>query len=251
MYINVKKAQHKINEINALLAQKCDGKLYLDLDLYDNIIKRYSEIALYPNTNTEIILCLNYKSSITRSSTYCVSSIACKINKHNGEMEISSQTEGAYEGKKYNLLLRAVCFSVASDILYKKTGSLSRKRSSLKSRTTRSVSHWYPVKSIVSRAINPISTYSLVKYFNAHNPDLDTYLDENGFQDRSTITLDVIEDYEVPITLDMSEEEATEYMKNNEDFGQPLHLVIRLRNKTTIKKINETLMSTLDRIGCP
>jgi hypothetical protein len=180
-----------------------------------------------------------------------VSSIACKINKHNGEMEISSQTEDAYEGKKYNLLLRAVCFSVASYIFYKKSGSLSRKRSSLKSRTTRSVSHWYPVKSIVSRAINPISTYSLVKYFNAHNPDLDTYLDENGFQDRSTITLDVIEDYEVPITLDMSEEEATEYMKNNEDFGQPLHLVIRLRNKTTIKKINETLMSTLDRIGCP
>ena len=51
-----------------------------------------------------------------------------------------------------------------------------------------------PVKAIISRAINPVSTFLLVKYFNASNTDLDNYLDENGYTDRSTITLDIIKE---------------------------------------------------------
>lgn len=260
--INIAKARKKIEEINARLREKCNGKLHIDLDLYDNMMRKMSHIALYPNTGTEIVLCLNYSTPSayeTRGSIHCVSSIACKINKKTGEMEISSQTEEAYEGKKYNLLLRSVCFAVAPLITYtsSNTRSLTARSSARSFKTikrTKFSSKSNPVDSvrfIVSRAINPISTLLLVKYFNAYNPDLSAYLDENGFQDRSTVTLDIIKDFDVPLPESMDEEEAFEYMKNNEEFGQPLHLVIQLRNKTTVKMIHNTLESTLERIGCP
>jgi len=269
--INITKARKKIEEINAKLREKCDGKLHIDLDLYDNMTRKRINIALYDNTGTEIVLCLNYSTPSayeTRASVHCVSSIACKINKKTGEMEISSQTEEAYEGKKYNLLLRSVCFTVAPLITYKKPGSKTRSLTARFSKTmsykgnavsrlaasvkgTKFPTNTNPVRSIVSRAINPISTLLLVKYFNAYNPDLSAYLDENGFKDRSTVTLDVIKEFDVSMPEFIDEEDAFEYMKNNEDFGQPLHLVIRLRDKATIKMIHNTLESTLERIVCP
>lgn len=265
--INIAKARKKIEEINARLREKCDGKLHLDLDLYENMIRKRINIALYDNPGTEIVLCLNYStpsSYVTRASVHCVSSIACKINKKTGEMEISSKTDEAYEGKKYNLLLRSVCFTVAPLISYMKQAREPSFRSA-KSRSytarsftarssktrTRRLNQVYSVRSIVSYAINPISTLSLVKYFNAYNPDLSAYLDDNGYKDRSTVTLDIIKGFDVPMPEFKDEEEAIEYMKYNEDFGQPLHLVIQLHKKATINMIHNTLESTLERIVCP
>jgi hypothetical protein len=176
--INIAKARKKIEEINAKLREKCDGKLYLDLDFLNNMTRKRSNIALYENSGTEIVLCLNYyfpSAYETRASVHCVSSIACKINKNAGELEISSKTNENYEGKKYNLLLRSVCFAVAPFITYTKPGSITRSRSSMRSNKTMSnkrtkfISNTnlvYSVRSIVSYAINPISTFSLVKYDN-------------------------------------------------------------------------------------
>jgi hypothetical protein len=267
--INIAKARKKIEEINAKLREKCDGKLYIDLDFLNNMIRKRSNIALYENSGTEIVLCLNYyfpSAYETRASVYCVSSIACKINKKKGEMEISSKTNENYEGKKYNLLLRSVCFAVAPLITYTKPGSITRSRSSARSNKTMSnkgtfnafassarlsSKQLYSVRTIVSYAINPISTFLLVKYFNAYNPDLSAYLDEKKVTDRSQVSLDTITGFEVPMPDFINEEEEFKYMKYNENFGQPLHLVIRLRDKATINMINNTLKSTLERIVCP
>ncbi len=276
--INIAKARKKIEEINAKLREKCDGKLYIDLDFLNNMIRKRSNIALYENSGTEFVLCLNYyfpSAYETRASVYCVSSIACKINKKKGEMEISSKTNENYEGKKYNLLLRSVCFAVAPLITYTKPGSITRSRSSARSNKTMSnkgnaVSRLgafakgtfnafassarlsskqvYSVKTIVSYAINPISTFLLVKYFNAYNPDLSAYLDEKKVTDRSQVSLDTITGFEVLMPDFINEEEEFKYMKYNENFGNPLHLVIRLRDKATINMINNTLESTLERI---
>jgi hypothetical protein len=189
-----------------------------------------------------------------------VSSIACKINKKIGELEISSKTNEAYEGKKYNLLLRSVCFAVAPLITYTKPGAITRSRSSTRSNKTMSnkrtkllsqTNPVYSVRSIVSYALNPISTFLLVKYFNAYNQDLSEYLDKNNVTDCSKVSLDIITGFEVPMPDFINEEEEFKYMKNNENFGQPLHLVIRLRDKATINMINNTLESTLERIVCP
>jgi len=261
--INIARARKKIEEINARLHEKCDGKLHLDLDLYANMIRKRTNIALYDNSGTEIVLCLNYSTPSayeTRGSVHCVSSIACKINKKIGELEISSKTNEAYEGKKYNLLLRSVCFAVAPLITYTKSGAITRSRSYTRSNKTMSnkrtkllsqTNPVYSVRSIVSYAINPISTFSLVKYFNAYNPDLSAYLDENNVIDRSKVSLDMITGFEVPMPDFMNEDEAYKYMKYNENFGNPLHLVIRLRDKTTINMIHNTLESTLARMVCP
>jgi hypothetical protein len=261
--INIAKARKKIEEINAKLREKCDGKLYLDLDFLNNMTRKRSNIALYENSGTEIVLCLNYyfpSAYETRASVHCVSSIACKINKNAGELEISSKTNENYEGKKYNLLLRSVCFAVAPLITYTKPGSITRSRSSMRSNKTMSnkrtkfISNTnlvYSVRSIVSYAINPISTFSLVKYFNAYNPDLSAYLDEKKVTDRSQVSLDMITGFEVPMPDFMNEDEEYKYMKYNENFGNPLHLVIRLRDKTTINMIHNTLESTLARLVCP
>ncbi len=268
--INIAKARKKIEEINAKLREKCDGKLHLDLDLYENMIRKRTNIALYDNSGTEIVLCLNYSTTSayeTRASVHCVSSIACKINKNAGELEISSKTNENYEGKKYNLLLRSVCFAVAPLITYTKPGSITRSynktmsnkgassaRRGASAKRTKFISNTnlvYSVRSIVSYAINPISTFSLVKYFNAYNPDLSAYLDEKKVTDRSQVSLDMITGFEVPMPDFMNEDEEYKYMKYNENFGNPLHLVIRLRDKATINMINNTLESTLERIVCP
>jgi hypothetical protein len=280
--INIARARKKIEEINARLHEKCDGKLHLDLDLYENMIRKRTNIALYDNSGTEIVLCLNYSTPSayeTRGSVHCVSSIACKINKKIGELEISSKTNEAYEGKKYNLLLRSVCFAVAPLITYTKPAmeprfpptvgrltppapsfrsaksrSYTRSNKTMSNKRTKLLSQTnplYSVRSIVSYAINPISTFSLVKYFNAYNPDLSAYLDENNVIDRSKVSLDMITGFEVPMPDFMNEDEEYKYMKYNENFGNPLHLVIRLRDKTTINMIHNTLESTLARMVCP
>ena len=244
------KAKDEVAILNAQLQKKCK-KLSLEIG-YHSEFKNRPNVSIYENmTNPQIILCLN-------QGTHCISSIACKITKSTKSMEISSKTHEAHEGKKYNTLMRAVILLVASSIEFKipknlassksKRKSKSKARSS-KSRTRKAKSG--SVNKIISRSINPISTLLLVKYFNAKNPELEDFLEENDY-DKGTLTLDQVKEFQTEeSTDDMTSSEELEYMENNEEYGEPLLLTVNLRDEPTVSKINKTFLETLNKIVCP
>ena len=140
-------------------------------------------------------------------------------------MEISSKTHRDYEGKKYNLLLRSAMILLAYNIR--------------------------PITKIVSRAINPISAFSMVKYFNAKSEDLDEYMEENEIEPGEITLADIQAFFDEKSDLGMDEDlTEEEEAALNEDFGNITTLVVKL-NKETMDKTRETYMSTLERIGSP
>jgi hypothetical protein len=270
----IKKAQEKIAELNVFIQQKCSN-LSLELDFYGKF-KNRENVSIYENMiNPQIILCLNYDNS-------CISSIACKINKQNKTMEISSKTHESHEGKKYNTLLRSAIMLAASFIKYAADNSktkrqrrqlnsilihqnrirqarmlpmttLTRKSKNTKKSNTRKskTTKMHNVTQIISRSINPISTLLLVKYFGATNAELQKYFDEQQI-DTSTLTLDQVKEFQKEVdTNDMTSSEELEYMENNEDYGNPLLLVVNLLDPEVLKKIQNTFNSTLVKMICP
>lgn len=186
--INLQKAQNLLQKYNEQLATICGGNLVLVLDTYTNIIETYPDAAILPKSRPEFVLCLMH---INR----CISSIACKINKLNASMEISSQTSPEHEGKKYNLLLRSVCFGIAKSIKFNKPISNKTRYKPSRSSSLSNKPRQYSVKTIISRAINPISTFTLVKYFNAYNRELYEYLDNKE------LSLDLIKTLKYPFLM--------------------------------------------------
>ena len=98
----------------------------------------------------------------------------------------------------------------------------------------------------MSRAINPISTLLLVKYFNAENKEFDAFLQNNGIE-KTTLTLQQVRDFEDARWDDVDDED----IENNVDFGEPLLLTVNFKNKTTIRRVKQVFIETLTRIGCP
>jgi hypothetical protein len=243
------KAKDKVAVLNEQLQKKCK-KLSLEIGFHSEF-KNRPNVSIYENMkNPQIILCLNL-------GTHCISSIACKITKSTKSMEISSKTHEAHEGKKYNTLMRAVILLVASSIEFKmpKNASSSKSKSkvrSSKSRTRKAKTGAIAkVNKIISRSINPISTLLLVKYFNAKNPELEDFLEENEY-DKGTLTLDQVKEFQTEeSTEDMTSSEELEFMENNEEYGEPLLLTVNLRDEPTVSKINKTFLETLNKIVCP
>lgn len=243
------KAKDEVAILNAQLQKKCK-KLSLEIGFHSEF-KNRPNVSIYENMkNPQIILCLNL-------GTHCISSIACKITKSTKSMEISSKTHEAHEGKKYNTLMRAVILLVASAIEFKmpKNASSSKSKSkvrSSKSRTRKAKTGAIAkVNKIISRSINPISTLLLVKYFNAKNPELEDFLEENEY-DKGALTLDQVKEFQTEeSTDDMTSSEELEYMENNKEFGEPLPLTVNLRDEPTVSKINKTFLETLNKIVCP
>jgi hypothetical protein len=261
-------AKAKIAELNEKLQEKCSislrenssenlkgntqsETLALELDFYSQFKDRDNLSINEDMINPHIVLCLN-----KMPENHCISSIACKINKADKTMEISSKTHTSHEGKKYNTLLRSAIMYAAKYIKYKIGESKSRRKSKSKSKTkgktkskTKSKSGLLRVTKIISRSINPISTLLLVKYFGATNDDLDEFIDENDY-DRATITLDQIKEFQQESTEDMTSSEELEYMENNENFGEPLLLNVNLLDPDVAEKIQDTFDSTLKKMSC-
>jgi hypothetical protein len=243
------KAKDKVAILNAQLQKKCE-KLSLEIGFHSEF-KNRPNVSIYENMkNPQIILCLNL-------GTHCISSIACKITKSTKSMEISSKTPEAHEGKKYNTLMRAVILLVASSIEFKMPKNASSSKSKSKARSSKSRTRKAKtgtiakVNKIISRSINPISTLLLVKYFNAKNPELEDFLEENEY-DKGTLTLDQVKEFQTEeSTDDMTSSEELEYMENNKEFGEPLPLTVNLRDEPTVSKINKTFLETLNKIVCP
>jgi hypothetical protein len=249
----IREAKEKIAELNEKLQRKCNISLILELDFYSQFKDRDNLSINEDMINPHIVLCLN-----KMPENHCISSIACKINKADKTMEISSKTHTSHEGKKYNTLLRSAIMYAAKYIKYKIGESKSRRKSKSKSKSkgktksktkSKSKSGLMRVTKIISRSINPVSTLLLVKYFGATNDDLDEFIDENEY-DRATITLDQIKEFQQESTEDMTSSEELEYMENDENFGEPLLLTVNLLDPDVAEKIEETFESTLKKMTC-
>ena len=230
MDISFTKTRPIMIRLNQLLKTKCSKKLELELNTFDKIIKR-KNVSFYEN-NVDLpilLLCLNIKKN---GKKHCISSISCKIN-HDNSIEISSKTHKDYEGKKYNLLLRSAMILLAQQI----------------------ENRGQQITQIVSRAINPISAFSMVKYFNARNDELDTYMEENEIEPHK-IKLEDIQNFfeeksELDIDEDLTEEEESALMKENTKYGNITTLVVELNDVATIEKTKNTYAETIERIICP
>lgn len=231
MDISFTKTRPILIRLNRLLKIKCSKKLELELNTFEKIIKR-DNVSFYEN-NIDLpilLLCLNIKKN---GKKHCISSISCKINDLDNSIEISSKTHKDYEGKKYNLLLRSAMILLAPQI----------------------ENRGQQITQIVSRAINPISAFSMVKYFNARNDELDTYMEENEIEPHK-IKLEDIQNFfdeksELDIDEDLTEEEESALMKANTKYGNITTLVVELNDMATIEKTNQTYSETIERIICP
>jgi hypothetical protein len=146
----------KINIANALLNglpilnkdlyKKCDKTKYsLQLTRYED---RDKDATVYDEqTNYESILCLYYDKK-------CISSVVGRYHATNNSMEILSKTYPSFENKKFNLYLRTAFIYLMCFV-----------------RPT--------IQQIFSFSVNPISTYTMYKYYHATNQDLDEFVMEN------------------------------------------------------------------------
>jgi len=195
--INIDDANLKLNQLNQYLQTKCPSlelKLNYLIDLPGTGIVSTFYIA------NLLTLCLYNQGN-------CISSIMCKltyfyedfeiIDEHEkpnpNAFEISSETNPSMERRKFNKLLRAVLIIISSDIKVSKNIQMSYS-------PTRSLpKQEFPIKYILSQAINPISAWLSINYYNAE-------ILERGFieyiQDREreknekiNITYNLIKDY--------------------------------------------------------
>jgi len=135
-------AQTIVRELNESLKSKCPD-FYLNLDYITSFPKNshaslYYDIYVNSYFCPKIILCLFTKVNKIQK---CVSSIAFN-RMSDDEMSISSRTDTSYEGRKFNILLRAVSILISKHIM----------------QTT---------ETLISNAENVISAFIMLKWFNA------------------------------------------------------------------------------------
>ena len=161
-------------------------------------------------------------------------------------LEFSSRTDEDFERKKYNLLLRSALILLCPFIRVQVVTE-----DNLKQETKR-------ITSILSRAINPISIYSLAKYFHAFNEDLTNFMTENNIH-FETITLENVRDFYDSLNTDdmeldenMDEQEIDNFLKNNPNFGDPIVLMELIISDIELKKqTGKIFIETINKIGCP
>jgi hypothetical protein len=182
-----------------------------------------SELTHYEDLDTKhhLLLCLNQTEV---GSQKCISSIICKITESN-TIEISSKTRPEFEGRGYNKLLRSAIIFLAPYIINNGTR----------------------IEKIVSRAINPASTYIMIKYFHAHNGEFDSYRKSEGKRYKDITPEDIrifeeekdekiMREISEKIGEDLDEEEyeekLNEYMMENESIGEPYYLTVDVSDRT-------------------
>lgn len=142
-----------VNKLNQHMKTKCK-ELSLSIDHGYRLMNRISKLHVEGYNLSSIILCLSYKDD-------CISTIYYTITKHT--LIISSDTNEQYRKNKYNTLLRAI-----SVMITKK----------------------FKLKYLISKAINPISVYTLSKYFNVEYD-----LPFKDFLGNQPITLKLCQEY--------------------------------------------------------
>jgi|LauGreDrversion2_6_1035139.scaffolds.fasta_scaffold02283_1 hypothetical protein len=130
-------AKKHVAHLNEIMQPHCPG-FHLMID-YITSFPENSTVALYDDLDTNvylqpsIVLCLF-------TGNHCVSSITMNIDAD--ELSIDSKSDDQYEGRKFNKLLRAVAIIISKSISES-------------------------VRVVESFAINWISAFLMIKYFNA------------------------------------------------------------------------------------
>lgn len=150
--LKLTRAKREIQRINNTLLDKTVFKLELKLYRY----KTEEETnVVYPSDEGDFLLLL--KMATITDSTNTMISVASIIGIYTIEhqyVEMRSNTDYRFHGRKFNLFLRAVLIHVLPLL------------------TPR-------IRTICSHSTNPISTYVMCKYFKATNSDLSAYLSKN------------------------------------------------------------------------
>ena len=109
--LDFKSVRGPLLSINQKIKTMCGRDL--ELAIYTDTPSGIPRMALYDEAAvSDFVLCLNYQKQ-------CISSISCKIN-DDLTVEFSSKTDPVFEGRKYNLLLRAALFLLSPGIKIKK-----------------------------------------------------------------------------------------------------------------------------------
>lgn len=173
--------------------KKCDRAAYsLQLTRYS---QRDKDAIVYgERTDHDVILCLYHNRR-------CISSVVGRYTKNDSSMEIISATDPSYENKKFNLYLRIAFVYLMSFV-----------------RPT--------IKHILSFSVNPISTYTMFKYFHATNPDLNEFIRKHNLTPHTFAveTARAFHEYyraKHKMTKEQAEEELIEMTKEHsmEEFG--------------------------------
>jgi len=225
MNINIIKTRSTLNQLNAILRQKCKSLLSIKIYSGSELTTDILDMTYDKQGTIDFVICLDYRYE-------CVSSIACKINPDTHCVEFSSKTHKDHEGNKYNLLLRSAFILLCPHITY---------------------NDGQHITTILSRAINPISIYLMVKYFYSENDKLTKYMNDNNLNNDTLTYDDAVDFYENVDFIDMDENEDEESaLKNNPDFGTPISLTIDLTNTSFLRratKIFKDLSIICPKIG--
>jgi hypothetical protein len=191
-------AKEEINKLNILLKEKCSN-LSLNLDYVYNLkgnVELYSES--YLKDLNLLVLCLYNKNN-------CISSIELILENDNN-IVINSKTNQAFEGKKYNKLLRGVVIIILSLIPN--------------------------INKLVSYAGNIISAWLLIHYYNASiPPEIDENIKFYEFLEKKedkTLSKQLLEEFN--------------YSSDN-IFGLVLHIDI---NENNVEKAYKEVYNLLD-----
>lgn len=163
------RAKREIARINNTLLDKTVFKL--ELKLYKYKTEEESNVV-YPSDEGDFLLLL--KMATITNNTNTMISVASILGIHTIEhqyVEMRSNTDYRFHGRKFNLFLRAVLIHVLSLL------------------TPR-------VLTICSHSTNPISTYVMCKYFKAFNSELYTYLSKNELCPDTISFQDILSFYE-------------------------------------------------------
>ena len=234
--INITSTRTILATLNRYLGEKCNGELSIQIIDHKNK-SELETFAIYDKrTRIDFVICMIFTRNRIKK---CVSSISCKIN-DDMTLEFSSKTDKSFERKKYNLLLRCALILICPFIRVKMNQRITK---------------------ILSRAVNPISIYSLVKYFHANNKDLNNFMIDNNIT-YDIITLKNVEDFyrsldsdDMELDENMDEDELEQFLKDNPDFGDPIvvmKLDIQGINKENVKnQASKIFIETNNKIGCP
>ena len=204
--IHIDTTENILEKINDILHDKIP-ELSLEFNTYEEMTKgkEMSNFDIYDKSKKPaLLLCLLHNGK-------CISSISCKINPQDNAIEISSKTNKEYEGKKYNLFLRCAIVLIITHLMYG-DGTYFEK--------------------IISRAVNPISIYSMIKHFEAttSNEKLIEYTNEKRI-DLKDLTLEQAKDFydklrEIPEGLD--EDDMMEYCEIEIEPYDPVSMEINI-----------------------
>jgi len=193
--LDLKAAKEVVEHLNKILHGPCPS-LNLSIDYLYNM---NGKVVSYNTTVNMIILCLsNHKG--------CISSIGIEIE--NGVIIINSNTDSKYAGKKYNKLLRGFMIFIAQSL---------------------------NCNIIESTAMNPISVWLLLKYYNGTIPHNHNNKYFHDFRNDRPLTRELLKEYEVSL-------EDPRILRVFE-----IAVIIDVNDPKTIEKTNETISEVLNK----